>query len=554
MEVDDDQDYTTATDDEGTSTEAIVQGIKEKADNFARLLDGDAPPLERLHPSLRTELKKSPLAVAAWNLLFDREKDAISGADASTSDDDLANMQATIARNLEFARAQRQEIRSGIKEHCQAIIVHLPQEAIGLFRMYITLRKYGKQSNPYTRKSLEALSDRSETSGGEIKDTLTGDNVHHNMFTRGDFREQNFIRFGFPDSFGTDLPDSYDEAAKDLTTLVDFLSISKPRAREDLTQALFSLFMENLVATLNTEQGLRDSPTRRRVVVPVTGMETIDVQVTIGEQYLQANEELRSLCLKRGKKSRQVEGDWDTLLSIKSDLVVCPISAGRTGALAISQQQKQQFVGCDLHIEMKRFRLLVGSQNKSELTQVCAESLARKSTLDSPQVLYSLLTDSCGFYGVCHVVKPDGEPDEYWVSRQENDPMKVVAMIRWLLQNSLANNVPDLSPWKEPGRQESEGGADEESAGKKSGDKRSSGGRGAPTKKKQKRGGGEGKSGSGQHAGLSMTDLWGDGNGPTIKEQEEIETNWSVFYGQQYQRQAGQAFRFSGDLFQSSTS
>ena len=48
--------------------------------------------------------------------------------------------------------------------------------------------------------------------------------AHYNMFTKGDFCEQNFIQFGFPDSFGTDLTGSYDEVAKTLTTVVDFLS------------------------------------------------------------------------------------------------------------------------------------------------------------------------------------------------------------------------------------------------------------------------------------------------------------------------------------------
>ena len=67
------------------------------------------------------------------------------------------------------------------------------------------------------------------------------------MFTRGDFREQEFLRFGFPDTLGTNLPRIYNDAVSDLETLVDFLMIAKPRAREDLTQAMFSLVMEKIL-------------------------------------------------------------------------------------------------------------------------------------------------------------------------------------------------------------------------------------------------------------------------------------------------------------------
>ena len=75
----------------------------------------------------------------------------------------------------------------------------------------------------------------------------------------------------------------------------------------------------------------------------------------------------------------------------------------------------------------------------------------------------------------------------------------------------------------------------------------------AKKEKKKKKGGGdgggEGHSTGGQVAELTMEDyLWGNGSSPTVEEREEIETDWSIFYGQQLQRQPGPAFQFSGDF------
>ena len=170
-------------------------------------------------------------------------------------------------------------------------------------------------------------------------------------------------------------------------------------------------------------------------------------------------------------------------------------------------------------------------------------------------VLYSLLTDSCGFYGVCHFIKPANESDEYWVSRQVQGARNAVAMIRWLLQKALTNEMPDLKPWFQDSKV---GAGNGESTGGKAGEKRSGGDGDASANKGKKKkgggpGGGEGQSTGGQVAGLTMEDLWGNGNSPTVEEREEIETNWSVFYGHQLQRQTGPAFQFSGDCLETGT-
>jgi hypothetical protein len=97
---------------------------------------------------------------------------------------------------------------------------------------------------------------------------------------------------------------------------------------------------------------------------------------------------------------------------------------------------------------MKRFRLLVGNLNNQQLTQISAESYARKSLLSEPKILFSLLTDSCGFYALCHFVTSDGESDEYWVSRSESDPKRAVAMIRWLLKRCRSSEELNLEGWR----------------------------------------------------------------------------------------------------------
>merc|ERR1712232_1344951 len=115
---------------------------------------------------------------------------------------------------------------------------------------------------------------------------------------------------------------------------------------------------------------------------------------------------------------------------------------------------------------MKRFRSLVSRENKSQLTQVSAESYARNRYLSEQKkgraVYYSLLTDLSVVYIVCHKVYNDG-PDQYWVCRSEDDPFSVVAAIVWVLTKSFENGAPNLSRWK------CEGGADKGKSGETGG-------------------------------------------------------------------------------------
>lgn len=176
-------------------------------------------------------------------------------------------------------------------------------------------------------------------------------------------------------------------------------------------------------------------------------MKEIIVDVTVSETYMKEMKSVRTLANKESNYSGK--GDFKTILVIASDLVVCRSSA-ESAKGSQSKILQEKFIHCGVNVEMKRFRRLIGSENKSELTQLSAESYARKSKLQSPRVLYSVVTDCCAFYVLCHLVKPAGKPDDYWVSRQETDPERVVSIFLWLLRHSRGKEDPGIERWRVP--------------------------------------------------------------------------------------------------------
>ena len=65
-----------------------------------------------------------------------------------------------------------------------------------------------------------------------------------------------------------------------------------------------------------------------------------------------------------------------------------------------------------------------------------------------------MLTDCCLLYALCHVVTPEGPSDQYWISRPETVPERVVAVLYWLLQHSRSVDAPNLLAWEAPDAQE----------------------------------------------------------------------------------------------------
>lgn len=130
----------------------------------------------------------------------------------------------------------------------------------------------------------------------------------------------------------------------------------------------------------------------------------------------------------------------------------------------VGEQQKEMFLDCKVNVEMKRWQLLANSQNKSPLTQVAAESMARhlvlKQSNKDNKVLYSLLTDCMVLYGVCHEVSSN----EYWISRSVSTPEEILLSICWLYLCSIGHAESNVSKWKSV-EEDDEAGDDEQMEG-----------------------------------------------------------------------------------------
>jgi hypothetical protein len=523
------------TDSESDTAEGLVAALLKDVRLYEGWLSGEDVPNEgSFHPVLN-KLLSGQNAKLSWNATPTSLREAILQNDANLSALQQRGQVAMIEQGTEIVKRLISSLRKTIKREVSNIAIYAPSAVFKLFFLYLELSKEVPTSS-FTRKSLEALSNKSEVSAAQVVYPLTGDNIHYNMFISNDLREQNFNRFQFPDDFARDLPELYKDVTHDLDVMQQFLTRACSRAKEVETQAIFSLFVEKLLQVCNTEESLVGHA-RRFAVAAVTEMRPVSASVKIAESYMRENEALRASAQKIGTLG-YTGGDWSTYISIMSDLVVYPFSTDQSGPTNVMQQRL--FRNCDLNIEMKRFRLLVGGLNKQQLSQISAESYARKSLLSEPKILFSLLTDSCGFYALCHFVTSDGEYDKYWVSRSESDPKRAVAMIRWLLKRCRSSEELNLEGWRV---ETSSLAAQDNPAVGQSDKKRPSGG---PPGPKDEGGGGKRhlsvtpKNVAG--AALTMEDVWGNDSFGS----SEDECDWDFFYTQQMQRQAGPVFEFSG--------
>jgi hypothetical protein len=554
MDDDDDDHGHEYRQDEGESTEGedeeskeeVVRKLLEQAKSLSSHLkhsQATADVIRDLPSELRTLLRGDPLGLACWNALSDVTKGLLLGTETA-----ILAKTVMLKDNLEIIRLRRTSVRKSIQADLNSIILHAPQDTLFLLRLFLDLRDKKKKSRgPPGQKSMDALSNRSEVSGTLVGNKLTGEMVHYNMFSSSGFHEQIFPRFEFPLAIDTLLPPcehgqiippGHQDSIVWWKTIQDYLAIANPRAKEPLTQALFSLFMENMLKKFNIEKGNDD----KLAIVPVTGMHPIDVEVTVSETYMRENKRIRELANKATTPGYQ-GGDWETQLSIMSDLVVVPLSATISPGQG-SKAQRQRFIQCRINVEMKRFRYLMGHENKNPLTQLSAESYARKSELEDPKVLYSVLTDCCGFYALCHVVTPERQPDEYWISRQESDPKRIVAILYWLLLQSSPNTevsalLRRLENWRvdtaqdKPVSNENDHGTPSQEEGNtaRGVDTASA----APPVKRARQGEEE------RSVRLTMDDLF---NGDDDDDESEG-VDWDHFYALQSQRQAGKAFQFN---------
>jgi hypothetical protein len=522
------------------SEETVVDALVKRATSFSNDLNNVPVCLDNLPDQVKDALKDEPLWNVCWNSFPVDSRALIWNAEIP---DMLKTALLHERRNVVIATSET--ICLGIIANAEAILRVAPERAVSLFGLFLKLKEMRKklQSTSSVRKSLDALSDKSKASGAELGNTLTGEKVHHSMFASEEFREQAFLRFEFPEDFVSSGDNLFVEAAETLETIQSFLDIAKPRAKEPFTRALFSLFLEKLVKDYNASMSLQDQDSRY-AVTPVTDMKAIPLDVTVSEKYMLENCEMRTLANKDTTPAYK-DGVWNTKMSIQSDLVVCPFSLFGDGESSEEEQQQHQFINCDVIIEMKRFRSLLQRQNKSALTQLSAESYARKTQKNNnPQVLYSVLTDCCGMYALCHVVKPEeGQSDEYWISRLENSPERFVAVLFWLLKRSRSTDegALDFMSWKVDTAQELHAAKNEDDGDPRSSQERmtrardtdSSGAKQPPAKRNRRD----------NREGITWDDFESD-------DDSEDEIDWSHFYALQRQRQAGQAFHFTADFVQ----
>jgi hypothetical protein len=351
-----------------------------------------------------------------------------------------------------FARSisQRVNVLSGlVREH---IADHLKKKGGGDLMELIHFHSKGNDE----AVSLDALSDPNSC-GSSVGETLKADKIHHNMFRdKSELNQQTFSRFTFPqddDIFGAlklekARVDRLKKIVEDLKSIRSFLSC-RSSCDESLTQAVFKVFLTSLLEGINGD----DDPNEKYSAQLVSGMKTVRVKAVVSEKYMKQMSKKRSRNYTGGSKTVQ--------LAIESDLVVWKGGPPDVGSKAENQQK--MFLHCNVNVEMKKFELMKGVKNRTPLTQVAAESFARRKSLETiPPKLYSILTDISGLYVLWHEVNNDAA-DVYWVSQQETDPERFVAIIYWLCLCSMGKSTAAFNPrWKQETHTAKQGEGEEE--------------------------------------------------------------------------------------------
>ena len=304
-----------------------------------------------------------------------------------------------------------------------------------------------------SRQSEAAVGDRNDCSSSVVGSTLKADQIHHNMF-RDENNELSFQRFkriamggverartddlgslitafGLQEQ-GQSLMEFFPEALTNLKNARSFL-MRFGAPLEPLTQSVFYAFLTDLLTKLNA--AFESSNAYAQVVA---GMTPIELQVSVSASYMRLNAK------KRGVKTYQ-GGAKKTVLKIMSDVVIYEGYPSEHEEETAASQQQKHFLDCRVNVEMKKWGLLSNRLNKSPITQVAAESMARRLKLKErcPDGLFSLLTDCMVLYGVYH----DVPGNTYWISRSENTAEEILVSICWLYLSSIrvvsVNNIAD---------------------------------------------------------------------------------------------------------------
>ena len=381
-----------------------------------------------------------------WNVIDQRRRNMIATADVQTI---AVTLDLTIEKLFRLCHDIVRSLEEHMKEAAEA---GKDPRTMDLLRFHGIF--YKKEFLVPSRQSGAAVvSDQDDCRSSVVGSSLKANQIHHNMFRDdSELSFQNFKRF----SMGG-IQKTADK--KNLDSLIDAFGLAEVRPRlmtffpealtnlkharsflagcdsplEPLTQCVFYAFLTDLLTKLNN----KFEPSNACAHI-VAGMTPIDHAVNVSQHYMRLNAAKRGLRFSGGSKK--------TVLKIRSDLVIYDGPPNEHEDCAPAMQQQKYFLSCKVNIEMKKWALLANSENKSSLTEVAAESMARRLGLQDscPGVLFSLLTDGLVLYTVYH----DVSENNYWISRSVNTAEEILVSICWLYLSSIGVVDPDVAKWE----------------------------------------------------------------------------------------------------------
>lgn len=298
---------------------------------------------------------------------------------------------------------------------------------------------------------------------------LQSKHVHYGMFWGLD--SEKFWRFDLPSTLDSLLDKLEDATKKDINKIVDEstvllegmpVDLSASGALEPQTQFGFQLVFRRMVKQL-CETGVL--PEKKLCVKPVNGMTPVEFKQTIRKEYWDSYLERKKNELNKKEpknKSWTAATTREKTVAVESDLVLWDEKEALVLGMGPGSEKKEMFLRTPLKIEMKRIGLLTSNMNRSELTQLALQSLARKegrrqgrqeatgmhkSKFDPEEQVFSILTDCTTLYVLCHHVNNG----TYWMSRGITEPSEKAVALCWLvLVTSGASNMAASfkSSWK----------------------------------------------------------------------------------------------------------
>ena len=342
----------------------------------------------------------------------------------------------------------RQDILYNFEKHVLvATERNKDHRAMDLLRFYGTFNASHDVSPPlHSYGTLKNDSSGDSCRSSAITSVLKADRIHHNMFRdkNSEINCQKFKRFKIggqldPDlnletliaNFGLNeqkdkLMSFLPEALANLQHARSFLARRGGSRMESLTQTVFYVFLSDLMEKMKSSFSSQSNGN----VAVVTGMDAVEVEVTVCKEYMRRNAKKQKLNSRCGVSSQK------TKLQIKSDVVILEGRTDKYNQDSVGIQQQKVFLDSKVNIEIKEWGFLANLKNKSPMTQVSAESMARsikKNSKKNDGWLFSLLTDCVVLYCVCH----DVDKKNYWISRSVQTPEEMLLSICWLYLTSI---------------------------------------------------------------------------------------------------------------------